>query len=284
MRAGLSKHPASGFSLLEVLVCLTIGTMLLGNVFGSMLQTTEHYYNQQIRAKTDERARVLLDLMAFDIRLSGAGLPLGQKNFDISDPVLGQAALPVLLNAESGYIALRLNQRGLTAVLTADYTPSSTSLEFDVVSAAGFAAGDIIYLSNMTVAGKDGLRGEIERIEDRTIVLKADYAATAGCTFKSGSIMASVSTVVYDSGERIMRDDGGGPVPLLPKSAFQIEYLDEAGAAMALPLTAITVRNDLTSVRLKVSVVSERKLRHGDYYTGTAEQTIMLRNVVYGRL
>ncbi len=152
----------SGATLVELLVNIAILGVLLAGVSSEYFLSTRRAFDRKTVASTQDEARTLLDLMAYDLRMAGAGMPLGQTNFRYTQPEVGEAALPIAITASNDYIDLLFNERGKNTVLDADYTPSLSNLTFTVLSGEDFSEGDIIYLSNMSTGGVDGLRGEID--------------------------------------------------------------------------------------------------------------------------
>ena len=278
------KNDCDGFSLFEVLVAIFISAILLGNITATLMQTSSHYHDRSVISKTEERAQMLLDLLAYEIRHLGAGMPLGQSDFDISDATLGDASLPILLNATATYVQIKLDEIQTSSTITASYTPSVVDLDFTVESANGFSVGDTVYLSDMIVGGDDGLEGVITNITGNTITIDSGYTASAAASFNAGSSIHRVSTVTFDSLVDITRDNGTGAVTLAPNSSFTLTYLDESGTTLALPLTRAIVDDSLASINIQISLDSDSLLKDGTTYTAVAQQQVHLRNLRLSRL
>lgn len=276
----------AGETMLSLLVSLALIGVIFAAALNSFLDASQSSMDLQIRARAEEQAKTILDLMAFDIRMTGAGMPLGQSGFAIGGSGLGAAPLPILLTSTATNIALRLNESGSNTILSANYTPSSSSLTFSVASASDFESGDTLYISNMTVGGAAGLQGTVTGTTGTTITINNAYVASASTTFSSGSTVDRVTNVTFDSPNDwrgITRNAELGAVRLAPNSTFSASYRDASGTAIALPLTNTTVSANLASIQLTVSVRGDKTLRDGTIYTATAQETIALRNLNMNR-
>lgn len=275
-----------GFSLVELLVSTVISLGLLLSVTSTLFDSMAIGHDNEVIARTNEAARLLLDYMAYDLKMIGSGMPLGQSGFSITDATLGNAALPLMLTSDADDLSIRLNEVGVSTVLTNDYLPSSSSLSFSVISANNLVEGDMVYISDYLVGGTSGMQATIHSVVGTTVTIELGYLTTPGTTFKSGSLVARVSSVAYNSpvdGSGVVRNAGMGNIVLQPKSTFSIEYLDGSGTALALPLTAAIVKDNLYSVRLTVNVQSDKTLKDGSNYSSTASHVIALRNLITSR-
>jgi prepilin-type N-terminal cleavage/methylation domain-containing protein len=73
------SRTASGFTLVEVLVCMAIMSILFGTVYRSFDIFNRSYTKENVKAGIQQRTRIGIDLMARDIRLAGLD-PLGTAN------------------------------------------------------------------------------------------------------------------------------------------------------------------------------------------------------------
>lgn len=274
----------AGYTLVELLVSIFISSLLLAMVLGTLVTTTSYYHDRAVKAEADEAARVLLDLVAYDLRMAGAGIPFNQTDFQIADAGLGDAPLPLLLSSDADSITIRFSEDGKGSVLTTNFTPSVFNLEFDVFSSDPFVAGDIVYLSNAVTGGRQGLRAEVAAVDENTITLVDDYVTTVGASFPAGSFIHRVSTITYDGSSDLSRSDGTDTITLLPGSRLALQYFAESGAELTPTLTEAQVRNELSRVRITVRVASDTKLKDGSTYTATATQDVSLRNLILSRL
>jgi len=70
---------ASGFTLVEVLVCMAIMSILFGAVYRSFDIFNRSYTSENVKAGIQQRTRIGIDLMVRDIRLAGLD-PLDTAN------------------------------------------------------------------------------------------------------------------------------------------------------------------------------------------------------------
>lgn len=274
-----------GQSLVSLLVELVISVVVFGSIIGVFFNTSKKTMDHQLMSRAQEDATSLIDLMSFELRLIGSGMPLGQANFQIADATLGDAPLPILTSATANQLTVRYNENGSNTVTTGVFTPAAASLLFTVLSTSGFSVGDTIYLSNFPTNGTFGLKGTIQAKTANSLTINNNYVASAGASFPIGTLVSKVSTVIYNSTQTgITKSINGGTATILaPKSSFSLQYLDKAGAALVLPLTDAAIKDNLTSLRLTVNVNGEKELSTGKIYTATVIQDITLRNLIISR-
>lgn len=278
-----------GFTLVELLVTLLLMGVVVTAGMDAFVTTTSHYHDQKVKTAATEQARMLVDLIAFDIRMTGAGMPLSQSGFSMSDGSLGDAPFPILTSSDADTVVVRLNETGAHTLVSSNYTPSFSDLDISVLSSSGLAVGDTIYLSNLNAGGSEGLKGTISAViaSPPTLTIGSGYLTTTGAVFASGSTVHKVSTVTFESPvdwSGITRDSGSGAQLLFPGSQFSVRYLDESGASLALPLSTGSVANDLERIEITVSVRGLQPLRDGTTYIANARETVVLRNLVVNRL
>lgn len=271
-----------GESLVSVLAGLALASLLMTAAVSNFVGASRLAKDHEMINKTEAEARTLLDLIAFDIRLTGSGMPLGQANFSLSDASLGSAPLPVLTSSTSNTVSIRLNQQGYSSVLSSDYTPSASSLTLSLPSTTGFAAGNSLYISDLSVGGTAGLYGTVSSVSPSSLILNTNPVYTSSTTFKAGSLVNKVDTVTYSTSgsyQGIYRSEGATNVLLSPDSEFTASYLDSSGTSLVLPLTASVIQNSLSALRISILVRSHSRLSEGQYYFAQASQTIALRNL-----
>lgn len=283
----LSPTPSEqGTTLLELLVGTLLFSILFLAVTSTFLDTTRKSHNNTIVMNTEDEVHTVLDFLSADLRMAGAGMPLGQGSFRSELALLGDAPLPILTSATSTFIQVRSNEAGWDTVLMTDFTPSPSQLSFSVLDAADLDVGDTIYLSDMTRGGAQGMRATVTGITGNTISIGSGYIASAAASFSAGSTINRVTDVTFNSpldGSGITRDTGSGALLVAPNSSFTITYLDGAGVSLAPPLTPAVISSQLASLRLSVSVTSRQPLKNGTTYTATAERRIALRNMNLNR-
>ena len=118
------------------------------------LESTRTSHDQRIRTTAHEQARSILDMMAFEIRMAGSGVPFGQANFQIGDPQLNDAPLPVLTSSDTDTISFRCNESGELAFLDTELEVKPGALHLSVTDLSLFEEGDTIYISDLPRAGE----------------------------------------------------------------------------------------------------------------------------------
>lgn len=275
-----------GATLVELLVSLAVVGVVFAAMSDSLFFRSGTLSDQAQISAAESTAQSLRDMLAFDLRMLGAGMPLTQSSFMNGGAATADARLPVLLDADNDRIEFRLNDSGLSSVLTSAYTPSASSLSFDLVSATGFRSGDTIYLSNMLGGGSSGLQAVVESVSGNRVRIRSGFRADTGATFGAGSSADRISRYRFVSPadwSGITRDTGNGAVLLAPNSAFTIEYLDSARASIPLPLSEAEVMSQLGYLRLTVFARPLRALKNHAPYQAEASQLVALRSLRLSR-
>lgn len=70
---------SAGFTLIEVLLCLAIISIVFGTIYRSFANVNRSYTKENVKAGVQQKARIGIDLMARDIRLAGLD-PLGSAS------------------------------------------------------------------------------------------------------------------------------------------------------------------------------------------------------------
>ncbi len=176
----MRRHPIlhasqRGFSLVELMVAVTIGLIILAAVSGIFVTSKSTYNTTDSLARLQENARFAVHYLSRDIRMAGftgctddlksVNNTLKTTDFafqNISTPIEGlegasgtwfpsnSAALPSGIKAGTDAITLRLSDTGLDITITKGMPP--TSAELNVSSVQGLAKGDIIILSDCSSA------------------------------------------------------------------------------------------------------------------------------------
>lgn len=282
-----------------LLVTMGVSMTLLAAATASFFNISRRSLDHLTIATAQERAKSVLSLIAFDLRMIGSGMPLGQPAFTVADATLGDAPLPILTSSTRTRLVYRINENGATTVLYGtEFKPSAALRSFRVFSSKDLEVGDFIYISNMLPgAGKDspniggihGLRGKITSIgsgSQPTVTIDPAYKTSAGAAFREGSTVERVTDVILDSpsnGTGITRNPETGAVVLAPRSTFSATYLDANGNALTLPLSAAAIANQLSAIRVTVQVTADRPLSGRRGYTAIATETVALRNLNVSR-
>jgi hypothetical protein len=248
--------------------------------------TTRSAQDRIVRAQARDDAARILEMIAAELRMAGSGMPLGQRDFSMADSTLGDASLPILTSSDEHSITYRTATTGKTLILTSDFTPSSSSRSFSLLSSTGLSWGDVIYISNITRGGTAGMQAAILSASGNNVTVDRNFTASANATFEAGSIVHKVSTITYESNELdsgIVRTEGAASSVFADHATLTFKYLNEAGIALALPLTSGNIANNLASVQITVNLESRRRLRDGKKYYATAKQAVALRNIIVTR-
>jgi hypothetical protein len=271
-----------GESLLGILAALLISAIVLSSGTSFFINSLRHSTDIRSFTQAQITAGSFLDLMSFELRMLGSGMPLTQDDFGYDDPTVGELALPLLRSASPSRITFRMNETGTSAVLTDDFIPSSSGHSLTVDSSIGFNPGDTVYLSSFSTGGTQGLQGVIGSISENTIHLSS-FTTTAGARFPASSLIQPVSEVTFNSSlEGVTRTSSRGVSIQSRNTSFELTYLDAAGQPLPLPLTTTAIRESLAGV--KIVVREESRSRFGVAATTTeARQTVALRNLILSR-
>ena len=284
-----------GFSIMESLVVMGLSVVVLGTMLTQYTESVSISYDLHIKQATQNAADSVLSFIGNEIRMIGNGVPNGQDNFEIDEANLTDGTNPVLSSVltqpiiasttAANYLQYRINENGTVYVITSDFTPNS-SLNVVLTSVDDLNVNDRIYISNNAVAGEDGFTGTIDSINTstKTVTLNSSYIMSnpATTTFDAGSLFEQVALIELDStGSAVTYDAGFSTAEILsPNSSFTLTYLNKAGAALTtLPLTVSNIRNDLGSIRVAVTVNSQKNLKDGTAFSATSTQTYSLRNL-----
>lgn len=214
------KHAERGASLLEVVIFLSVFTVVLFGLYDAQRNYTFTMIRNESRAKIQDDARRTMEQMLREIRMAGYGVPTA------ADP----APLPAFTAASASAISFLTSEGGATTNLTAPANVNATTLT--VASSALFQTNDAIYVidaakyraATVTATGGNSL----------TIT----PALTAG--FTSGATVARQPrqvTYSYTAGT-LSRDlgTGGGLQPFLTGiSSLSFGYFDANNNPVAMP-------------------------------------------------
>ena len=275
-----------GSTVLETLVGMVIFITVSAGIVATFNNTARHAYDETQIGRANEQARLALDLFSYDLRMAGAGMPLGQGGFAPGGAGLGDSPLPVLTTATATFIVFRANTTGRVTVLATAFTPSAVNRTIDVLSASDLDVGNTIYLSNLTAGGTLGLKGVVESKFGNLVTLDSGYLTSAAASFATGSVVHRVTQLSYTSpldNSGIVRDDEASNITIVPNSSFSLTYYDAAGNELAPPLTEAVIQNELCSIQVDVSVPAANPLRNGETFIATARDRVALRNLILSR-
>lgn len=268
-----------GDTLIGFMAAALITSIVLASAVTSLLSFSKNSENNKLISETNDRARTVIDLMSYELRFMGAGVPFQQTNFLMSNGMLGSAPFPILTTSTNTAITFRVNSRGRVGHLTGSFNPAIQN-SFMILSNTGISAGDTVYLSDLAAGGSNGLQGTVQSAVGNMVTLSAGSVYAPGATFAAGSTVQPVQTITYNSAAGgITRTQGATVSTLAAGSSFTAQYYDTAGVVMVLPLTAATIGSNLASISLTVTVPSSRTLSTGALYTASLTTRIALREL-----
>src|SRR5436309_1996118 len=138
---------SDGFSLIELLIALTIASVLTMMMFQLFHQSERATRDQALIMEMQQTARIVAEQIADEVRMAGQGVPLHAASFDAGP----SEATAVILSSSS---ASRIDFRaGLSNVETGVTSPGPLDLSIGVSrilpveDGTGFSAGKFAYVS-----------------------------------------------------------------------------------------------------------------------------------------
>lgn len=240
-------HRASGHSMAEVLISMTLGLLIIAAMVTLVVQTTGLARTQSDRFELQQRARVAVDLITRDLRIAGAGVDRGPATGPLAHrfPAVwarrigrGGDASPV---ARSNAFTVVAVPDTLAQTTSSDaINPSSSSVTVMAAAhctaarpACGFAVGTTIGVFDHTRALS---LWSTERVSGQLLTVRP--LAAAGGPIDAGAVVTEllVRGYVHDFASRQLRYfDGDAPhQPLIDGvEAMTVRYFD---ADVELPI------------------------------------------------
>lgn len=229
--AGRSAAAERGFTLIELMVSLTIFTLVIGGVLGVLFHVDRSWTMSQDMISTRQNERAGLELMINDIRMAGSGF----GGVTVTTPgAPGNRIFP--LEPRPGRSAPD------TLILTGGFTGiwSSTNLRMagpgdvlQVPNASLFAVGDRVVVTNgsdanlFELTGVNTATGVLEHSESSSFNTVVGHDRWPNGGYDSGARVVKVSQMSYwvdedgDTGQKIlMRRDSAGAEDLEVASAI----------------------------------------------------------------
>jgi Tfp pilus assembly protein PilW len=140
MRSTPPSNAERGFSLIELLVATTVMMTVLAGVGGLFAAARKTMQNQILRIETLQGLRSAMDIMARDLRLGGACLPI------IGAPITlwGVSGTTDQILTRTGLV--RPNETCVRSALATGASVSPTATTIPLQSAAGFVPGMLAYI------------------------------------------------------------------------------------------------------------------------------------------
>ena len=80
-----SPRSEAGFTILELMVSSSLGLILMAMILGSSISTRNYFKEDLIRARANENARGVIDIIAADVRLGGENLGSAFPAIEVAD-------------------------------------------------------------------------------------------------------------------------------------------------------------------------------------------------------
>ncbi|MBI5428329.1 MAG: hypothetical protein HZA02_08660 [Nitrospinae bacterium] len=232
---------------MELLIALAVGLLLVSAIYATYIFQSRSTKQEDLRMEAGQNARNSMDVLSRDVRMLGAGVPTGTCNGTLTPP-------DKIISATNNSIQFRFNLDAYVTQLTAQAASGSNTLP--VVSSSGFAAGQLIYISDgvcwesMTLAAAPGSSTQI------------NLPTTLSRTYSAGSSVNVVDTVsyAYDGDPlELQRTLNGGTTEALANNIdyVQFKYYDSSGTQIgsATPYTGVTLTSSQRSSARKISIL-----------------------------
>jgi type II secretory pathway pseudopilin PulG len=189
---------AAGYSLVEILVALTVGGAVILIAVAGYVFATKTWQAERQRLETQQNLRTAVDLLSREVRLAGACLP-GSGPREIRLPILGLNAVgPGGLAADS--ITVRANVRCAIETVRAAVPRGATTI--DLYTVTNFVPGMQAYILHQN-------SGEFIRVES------VDQSASRLVLAAPLSQGYPVNSTVYGAEEQTFAIDSSGAIPVL---------------------------------------------------------------------
>lgn len=173
----LTRAPAKdgGFTLVELLVAMTIAALVMGVFVKLLLSTTRYRREVEARLETQQGLKAAIDALSRDLRLAGACLPTVNAFLAIRGTDSGTR------DQVGVHIGELANGACVNPTVTATVSAGTTSVP--VASTAGLRAGQLVYLVH---PDRSGVFRTIESVDagGNTLVLDSgvdqDYPVPSG--------------------------------------------------------------------------------------------------------
>lgn len=265
-----------GETLISFLAAVLISSIVLAGAVNGLFSFSTKSVDAKLISEANDKARFISDLMSYELRFAGSGVPFQQANFLMSTAGIGTSSLPILTTSTATSITFKANPQGRVGYLMTSFN-SANQTTLNLVSSSSFSVGDTIYLSDMAEGGSNGMQATVQSISGNAITISSPVQAVTAI-YPAGTIVEPVQSITYTSnGSAITRAIGNQAAVTLTGGAFSIQYLDSTGAAMALPLTTATMGTSLYSLSLTIGVPSTRTLSSGSTYYSTLTSRVALR-------
>ena len=283
-----------GFSLVELLLALTIALLLATMLFQLFHQNERVIRDQTLIIEMQQTARVLASQIADEIRMAGQSVPIRASDFD---SVPSEAIAAFLSSSSSSRIEFRAGLTNIETTMAAGESRDFTmgfSRNVSVAAASGFSAGKFVYVAGPVAGSLWGwLRAELKAVSGTSLTLTPSniggaqasihFAAPATVSLEevvsiylsSGTVrratasnMTNLSSPVWSAANEIGRN----------VTALTFTYYDEHGAVV-LP-SSLSNRMAIARVDIRVTVEAASPLSNGTRPTFSLAMKTIPRNVL----
>lgn len=217
--AKLVQRASRGFSLVELMVAMTIGLIIMAAVSTIFVDTKKNYVVQDALARLQENGRFAMDAIVRDVRMAGYygcsddvssikntlnGAAAGDA-YDISNPLQGSegkspwypvtasATPPNDMRAGSDAIAVRYLDRSTSIQITSPYMPN-TSAALHIASGNGLKQGDVVFVTSCSGGAMFQITGPNDP-NDGTVVHNTGSGTPGNSTKDLGTIFEGKSNI-----------------------------------------------------------------------------------------
>ena len=282
----------TGFSLIEVLVALSIVLCLSTMMFQLFHQNERVIRDQTLIMEMQQTARIVASQIADEIRMAGQGVPVYSSTFD----AVPSEAVAVILDSSN---ASRIDFRaGLSNVET---STASGALDFNmgmpqsipVQSTSGLLPGKFVYVSGTaTGSAWSWMRAEVTAASSTTLTLIPRNTGTTDATIHftaAPAISLEEAVSIYLSGRSVRRAVAGSMSnPSSPAwsaaneigknfTALNFRYYDDNGAVVQ-PVS-LSDRIRIMRVDIQLTVVVAAPLSNGSRPTYSLALRTIPRNL-----
>src|SRR5215510_2955452 len=282
----------TGFSLIEVLVALSIVLCLSAMMFQLFHQNERVIRDQTLIMEMQQTARIVASQIADEIRMAGQGVPIYSSTFDT---VPSESVAVILDSSNSSRIDFRA---GLSNVET---TAEGGAMDFNmgvlqnfpVRSTSGLSAGKFVYVSG-TATGSAWcwMRAEVTAVSATTLTLIPRNTGTTDAIIHFAApptVSLEEAVSIYLSGGSVRRAVAGNmssPSKPLWSAANEIgknftdltfRYYDDNGTAVQPGL--LSDRMSITRVDIQLTVVVAAPLSNGSKPTYSLAFRTIPRNI-----
>jgi prepilin-type N-terminal cleavage/methylation domain-containing protein len=265
------NHPSQGFSLIELLIALTVTLALSAMMFHLFHQNERVISDQTLIMEMQQSARIVASQIADEVRMAGQGVPVYAASFDgtPSEPVA-----VILGSSTAGRMDFRAGLSNVETRATTfplDFTVG-VSRSVSVASTSGFVTGAFIYMSS----GWNWLRAEITSLSSFAMIVTPRDTTAGGSTihFSAAPVITLEEAVSISlNGGSVRRATASGMTdPANPSwspaneigrnfTALTFTYYDAFGNAVQP--SSLSNRTAIVRVHIALTVETAKPLRDG---------------------